>query len=476
MSKAAPRKGLSFLAALAFACPGLPAGAFAVALPVYLPNHYASRLGLSLTAVGMVFMAVRLVDIPLDPVIGMLMDRSRTPFGRFRPWMLAGVPIFALAAFELFMAPAGVGPAYLIGWLLAFYVGNSILLLSHVSWASTIARDYHERSRIFGFIQVVSVAGATAILLLPAILAQTSHITGAAGVQAMGWFLVGVTPLGVLIALARTREPPPLSAEAERFTLKDYWEMIIRPDMRRIIAADFCLYLGPGWMSALYLFYFHDARGFDLTQSNLLLMVYIAAGLIGAAVLSRAAMVLGKHRTLMVASTGYSLGLIGLTLMPKGNFLLMAPFMFVMGFLATSFGLLDRAMVADVSDAVQLETGRQRIGVLYALITSVQKVAGALSIGLTFLVLSMIGYDPRAGAANIPAAVHGLELVFLVGPVVFVMLGGACYFGYKLDAKRHAEIRAELEARDALVPEPAVLEALSSAAGLPSTAIKPEPT
>ena len=476
MSKAAPRKGLSFLAALAFACPGLPAGAVAVALPVYLPNHYASRLGLSLTAVGMVFMAVRLVDIPLDPVIGMLMDRSRTPFGRFRPWMLAGVPIFALAAFELFMAPAGVGPAYLIGWLLAFYVGNSILLLSHVSWASTIARDYHERSRIFGFIQVVSVAGATAILLLPAILAQTSHITGAAGVQAMGWFLVGVTPLGVLIALARTREPPPLSAEAERFTLKDYWEMIIRPDMRRIIAADFCLYLGPGWMSALYLFYFHDARGFDLTQSNLLLMVYIAAGLIGAAVLSRAAMVLGKHRTLMVASTGYSLGLIGLTLMPKGNFLLMAPFMFVMGFLATSFGLLDRAMVADVSDAVQLETGRQRIGVLYALITSVQKVAGALSIGLTFLILSMIGYDPRAGAANIPAAVHGLELVFLVGPVVFVMLGGACYFGYKLDAKRHAEIRAELEARDALVPEPAVLEALSSAAGLPSTAIKPEPT
>ena len=43
-------------------------------------------------------------------------------------------------------------------------------------------------------------------------------------------------------------------------------------------------------------------------------------------------------------------------------------------------------------------------------------------------------------------------MVYLVGPVTFVMLGGACYIGYKLDSTRHAQIRAELEARDALEP------------------------
>ncbi len=476
MLKADSRKGLSFLGALAFAGPGLPMGAFAVALTVYLPNHYASRLGLPLAIIGVAFMGVRLVDILVDPAIGLFMDRTRTPFGRYRPWMLAGVPIFALAAYELFMAPIGVTAAYLVGWLLAFYIGYSIILLSHISWASTIARDYDERSRIFGFIQVVSVAGATAVLVLPVVLSATRHISGAASVQAMGWFLVVVTPLGVLMAQARTPEPPALSAHAEKFTLKDYWEMIIRPDMRRIIMADFCLYLGPGWMSAMYLFYFRDSRGFSLPQANILLIIYIAAGVVGAAVLSRMAMWLGKHRTLMVASTGYSIGLVLLSLLPKGSMAFAVPSMFMMGFLATSFTLLDRAMVADVSDAVRLETGRQRIGVLYALITSVQKVAGALSIGLTFVVLSMVGYNPKAGAVNTIQAIHGLELVYLVGPVVFVMLGGACYIGYKLDAKTHAQIRAELEARDGLTPEPAVLEALSSAAGLPSTAIEPEPT
>jgi Na+/melibiose symporter-like transporter len=229
-------------------------------------------------------------------------------------------------------------------------------------------------------------------------------------------------------------------------------------------------------MSALYLFYFHDVRGFTIEGASRLLLVYIAAGILGAGVLSRVAMWLGKHRTLMVASTGYSLGLIGITMLPKGDLLLTAPFMFLMGFLATSFTLLDRAMVADVSDAVRLETGQQRIGVLYALITSVQKVAGALSIGLTFVVLSLVGYNAKLGAPNTPAAIQGLSLVYLIGPVVFVMLGGACYFGYKLDARKHAQIRTELEARDALAPEPGVLETLSAAAGLPSTVIEPEPT
>ena len=473
MTKAPARKGLSFLAALAFAGPGLPMGAFAVALPVFLPNHYASRLGLPLAIVGIAFTGVRLIDILFDPAIGVMMDRTRSPLGRYRLWMAAGVPIFAVAAYQLFMAAPGIGPAFLIGWLLAFYIGYSIILLSHISWASTLARSYDERSRVFGFIQVVSVAGATALLLIPALMAKAGH---GGGVQGMGWFLIVITPLGVLMALSRTREPPPLSAQAEQFTLKDYWEMIVRPDMRRIIAADFCLALGPGWMSAIYLFYFHDVRGFTVEASSQLLLVYVAAGILGAGILSRVAMKLGKHRTLMVASTGYSLGLVGMTLLPRGNLPLTAPFMFLMGFLATSFTLLDRAMVADVSDAVRLETGRQRIGVLYALITSVQKVAGALSIGLTFVVLSLIGYNPRLGAPNTPEAIQGLSLVYLIGPVVFVMLGGACYIGYKLDARKHAEIRAELEARDAQLPEPAVLEALSSAAGLPSTAIEPEPT
>jgi Na+/melibiose symporter-like transporter len=170
----------------------------------------------------------------------------------------------------------------------------------------------------------------------------------------------------------------------------------------------------------------------------------------------------------MMASTGYSLGLIVLAFMPRGAFVPAAVLMFVMGFLAAGFPLLDRAMVADVGDAVRLEQGKHRIGLLYAMITTVQKVAGALSIGLSFTVLGWIGYQAKEGAVNTPEAIFGMQLVYLIGPVVFVMIGGACFIGYKLDSKRHAEIRAQLEERDAMSSGAPILEGLSGEQTIPT--------
>ena len=50
---------------------------------------------------------------------------------------------------------------------------------------------------------------------------------------------------------------------------------------------------------------------------------------------------------------------------------------------------------------------------------------------------------------NTPHAIFGLEMCYLFAPIILVFLGGALFFGYKLDARRHAEIRAQLDARDA---------------------------
>jgi Na+/melibiose symporter-like transporter len=202
-------------------------------------------------------------------------------------------------------------------------------------------------------------------------------------------------------------------------------------------------------MSSLYLFYFHDSRGFTVAAASTLLFIYIAAGILGAAGLAALAQKIGKHRTLQIASTGYSLGLIVIALLPRGNYPVTALAMFVVGFLAAGFVLLDRAMVADVGDAVRLEKGKQRTGLLYAMISTTQKLAGGASIGLSYILLGAIGYQAREGAANTPSAIAGMELVYILVPIVFVMLGGACYIGYRLDDRAHAAIRDQLEARDA---------------------------
>ena len=99
---------------LAFALPGLPIGGLAVALSVYLPRYYASHIGLSLQAVGVAFMAVRLVDMCFDPVIGVVMDHTQTRLGRYRVWLLGGAPLLAIPVYMLFLAPAGVTLVYLL--------------------------------------------------------------------------------------------------------------------------------------------------------------------------------------------------------------------------------------------------------------------------------------------------------------------------------------------------------------------------
>lgn len=455
---------------LGFATPGFCVGALAIALGVYLPHYYATRLGLPLVLVGSVFSAIRIGDTFVDPFLGVTIDKTRTRFGRYRVWLGLGAPVLMIAVYMLFEPAGTVSRVYLAIWLLVYYLGTSLITLSHASWASVIASKYDERSRVFGGIQLMGVLGASAALIVPIVLARRDGSSGAGGVAAMGWLVFIAIPIGVVLAMLLTREPRVPERREERYTARDYVEMILRPDMLRIIIADFCLALGPGWMAALYLFYFHDARGFTIKNASAQLLIYVVSGVIGAPALSWLATRIGKHRTLMVASTSYSIGLALLSFLPKGAFAPAAVLMFALGFMASGFPLLDRAMVADVADAVRLDKGKSRVSLLYAMITTTQKLASGLSIGISFLALSAIGYRPQEGAVNTPSAILGMQLVYILGPIVFVMLGGACFIGYKLDSRRHAEIREQLAILDAMKTEAPILEGLDGGQTRPAHA------
>jgi Na+/melibiose symporter-like transporter len=209
------------------------------------------------------------------------------------------------------------------------------------------------------------------------------------------------------------------------------------------------LTLGPGWMSAIYLFFFRDSRGFTTQQASMLLAVYILAGIPGALGTAALARRLGKHRTLMVTTTAFSLGVCSIFVVPKGDFVLSLPVMVWCGMMAAGFDLMIRAMLADVGDEIRLDQGKERISLLYAVNGLAAKIAAAFAIGLTFPLLASLGYRASEGAVNTPAAIGHLEMAFLIGPIVFVLLGGACVVGWRLDARRHGDIRARLEARDA---------------------------
>ena len=111
---------------LTFSTVTLPGSALGIATSIYLTPYLAGHLGVSLTAIGSAFFIVRLLDIPVDPILGVIMDRTRTVLGRYRLWLIVGAPIFMISVYQLLMAKPGIDEAYLILWLLVQALGTSI--------------------------------------------------------------------------------------------------------------------------------------------------------------------------------------------------------------------------------------------------------------------------------------------------------------------------------------------------------------
>ncbi|HEY0106737.1 MAG TPA: MFS transporter [Rhizomicrobium sp.] len=445
-----------------FASASMPVSAIGIPLTVYLPNYFSSHIGLSLAAVGTVFGVVRLIDIVFDPLIGVAINATRTAFGRFRPWMVAGTPLMMVAAYMMFMAEPGASTLYMAGWLLVLYAGFSMLTLGHSAWAAALVPEYHERSRVYGWIQAIGVIAIVIILALPVVLSLGWHKSITEGVQAMGWFIIVITPLTVALCIAATGEPRQAET-TERITLKDYWTMLARASLLRILAADLFLALGPAITAALYLFFFTQVLGFTRTETNALLLIYIAAGLIGAPVWARVAKRLGKHNAVMLGCVLYGLAQALVFSLPRGDMSLMVPGMFFAGFVVSCFTFLIRAMVADISDEVRLDIGKDRAALLYGLITSTSKIGSALSVTTTFAILSAFGFEAKEGVVNSGIQLDALEGCYVVAPVLTMFVGAFALWGYKLDAVRHDGIRADLAARDASMLE---REAIAGASGV----------
>jgi Na+/melibiose symporter-like transporter len=435
----------------AFASAALPVGALQLPLAVYLPNYYASHIGLSLAAVGFAFTFVQLVAIAFDPALGLGMEWTRTRMGRFRPWLLASVPVLILGTAMVFLVKPGVGTAYLTGWLLFFFLGYSMSLLATTAWGATLVPDYNERSRLYAWLQFSGLGGAVLLLFIPPLLTNLFNADQEAVMHAMGWFLIVTVPLTALLAILAVGEPRHAAPKRESFTWRDYSALVFQPSMRRILLANFFLTLGPAMTGALYFFFFCDARGYTLGQANILLFIYLAAGLAGAPFFAQVANRIGKHRALALAAALNVVTQVGLLALPKASMGLMVPAMFIVGFIANCYQMILNAMVADVCDEVRLDLGKDRTALLYSLMTCTLKIGSAVPVGITFPILAAIGFNAAEGAVNTPQALRGLELCFVTVPVLVIVLGGLAMWGYRLDRNRHAEIRVKLDARDAAV-------------------------
>jgi GPH family glycoside/pentoside/hexuronide:cation symporter len=432
-----------------FASPCLALAGIGLPLTAFLPTYYASELGLNLSAVGLAFMVVRGLDIGLDPLLGLLMDRTRTPWGRFRPWLAAGSPVMMLAVGLLFFARRGVGPAYLTLGLLVAYAGWSICVLAQTAWGALLSADYHERSRVYSWWQTFNIIGLLLILLLPVAAARFGFSTPRDGMVVMGAVLIALFPLTTILAISGVREPA-RDAAAPFARLRD-WLALARLDaVRRVMAVDLVLGLSLGMQASLFLFYFSAVKDMSESAAKLLLLIYFLAALAGSPIWTMLARRIDKHRALALSCLVYVLGLAGLYLFPAASLGWAVAAAAFAGLPYSAASLLSRSMMADAGDEERLDSGVDRTGLLYAVLNSTTKVGAALAVGTTFIGLDLAGFS-TTGAHNTPEALAGLSILFLAGPALLNLVAAAMLAGYPLTLGRHAEIRAALEFR-ALAP------------------------
>lgn len=446
---------LSFPRVLAFASLSIPIAGVGLPVGVYLAPLYANEVGLGLEMTGLLFMLLRFWDIFTDPVMGYMVDRYRSPWGRVRHWILLSVPILGIATYFVYMPPEGATAGYFIFWMLIFYVGFTLLQTSRSSWVPAIAKDYDDRSRLFLWPEIISVLSMLILLAIPAILAVAGVETDRFGqVAVMGWVLIIALPISGFLACVFVPDPP-LRGESklvEKFELKPMIRAVRNPYFGKLLLIELLGATAIAVTASNFLFVAEYAFGATDGQTSLTLMLFFLMAILALPFWLWLARKTEKRTAYCVAVMMSGICFIAfIPLAPFGNFtsFLIASLIAGIPFSAPIF--LARAMTADIVELQAAETGENRAGILYALLTSFNKVGSSLAFGVGYFIVGQIAQF-RPGQENTDSSILGLVIVFGLLPGILYLCAGLLVRTYPLTRAVQEETARRLETRVEIAP------------------------
>ena len=437
----------------AYAGPAAPLAALGLPLSVYVGPLYVTELGLDQSMVGFILVAVRLLDIIVDPLIGWAGDSTRGRWGRRKPWMIAAVPLFMVGVFMLFIPPTGSGVGWFSTWLILSYLAYSIGAISHIAWGAELSGAYHERSRIQGWRECAAITGILLVLVLPILIDFTDPGAPLSEkVMVMGLFLMAAFPLTILVALFAVPEPDVPAGGAHSLDLSAAFRLIgSNKALRRLLAADLFQGLVPGMTTAMFLWMVTYYFGLGMYASALI----FAFSLIGLAIVPiwmRISYRLSKHRTLAISMIWGICVMPFLLVIPTGNIVAASIVFMLFGAAYSASGFLLRSMMADVVDMDTLATGQERAGLYYSLLVMTNKL-GYAAAGFVYPILAMVGFDGRR-SDNPPEAVMALAIVYVTLPCICLALTALSVWNFPIDEAKQRDVRDAIASRR-LQPRPA---------------------
>ena len=413
-----------------------------------LAFYYTDVYGLSAATVAGIFLFVRIFDAVTDPLMGMLADRTKTRWGRYRPYLLTLCVPYAAASVLVFTVP----DMSVSGKTVYAYVTYGVLMLlftatniPYFGLGSVMTADPQERVSLNSYRFAAATAGGLLITLC--VIPMADWFGGdnkALGYQQAMMVMAALSVVLFLITFASTKERvKPVSTGASGF--KDDLKQVFKNDQWRLLALTILVLVIAQTIKATtgiyYITYYaEDAK----TMVTLFLSLWMVGGILGSALASRLASVICKKTAwaglcfvcAFVSAVTYLID-------AQSLFWIMAA-QFLIGFFNQMMAPLLTSTMADVTDYGELHNQRRVDGLVASFTVGTLKVGLAIGGSIATALLAVFGYQ-SGGVDQSAETVSGILLVFTLIPAIGFLICGFIVRRMKLDKTTVAENSRKLQ-------------------------------
>lgn len=385
-----------------------------------------------------------------DPLIGIIVDRTRTRWGRRRPYLLFGFIPYGLAFALLWWVPPFESQVALTAYYAAafFFYDTILTLVTTPFFALTpeLTQDYDERTSLTSYRMAFSLLGGLVAFIVPLMMIGAMRPENTGRVFQMGWVFAIACSLPLLVTFFGTRERREYVHQKQpglRESLKAAWSN--RPFM---FAAGIFLFTWTAVdiIQAMLLFFLKYRMGLEAEADIVAGTIFITA-LVVLPFWVWTSQKTDKRKAYIFGMLFFSAVMITLVFLdPSLGFASVISLAALAGVGVSAVHVLTWAMIPDAVEVDELENGTRHEGMFYALVSLMKKVAVSIALPIALLILDRSGFVSNASQQT-ESAVWAIRI--LIGPVPSVLLLGGILFAihYPLSREAHAEAREKIAAR-----------------------------
>lgn len=420
------------------------------------PTNDAYMIGIVTT----IILVLRIAELFVDPFIGNIIDKTKTRWGRFKPWVLGGAVIAAVTLAMLFTDFGGLTVSnptlYLIIFAIVYFIMDIFYSAKDVAiWSMipALSFDSHEREVTATIARIGSVFGAqmVTVIVMPVVLYFSVNQNGGAG-DPTGWFAFaciggGIATLGaIILGLGTHEQENALRENKEETSAKDVLKVLTKNDQLLWMAIAYLVYgIGINIVNNFNLYYFIYVIG-DATKFSILGVINTVIGLLAVAAFPILTTKFSR-RKLFFSSIAVMTAALVLYAMSGTNVTLA---LVAAGLFTLPQALIFLVVLMTITDSVeygQLKLGHRDEAVCLCVRPLVDKFAGAVSSGIIGLAAIWVGMTGGASASGLTADnMMRLQIIMFAAPIALMVVGALIYRAkVTLTEQEHARIVEELE-------------------------------